>query len=167
MVVEEDLFTDDLGDEETHRLVGEFVFGEVGRALGQLGEDLLEYVLDVGVVLGGDGEHRGGWQLLFPVFHSFLHAFLVGEVDLVDQHEDGGLGAFQPFDGLLLDLLVGDIDHEEDEVGVDEGDVDELVHDLVHLVGWIFDDARGVGEDDLEVVAVDDAEDAVSRGLGL
>ena len=73
----------------------------------------------------------------------------------------------QSFHGLFLYLLVGNVHHKEDEVGIDQGYVDELVHHFVHLVGGVFDDTRGVRKDDLEIVAVDDAEDAMTGGLRL
>ena len=85
--------------------------------------------------------------------------------DFVDEDKNGYLGGFQSFNSLFLNLFVGDVDHKKNEVGIDEGNVDELVHHLMHLVGGVFDDAGRVGKDDLEVVAVHDAEDTVPCGL--
>ena len=110
-------------------------------------------------------ENSGIWQDFAPLFNGLLDLFLRRKVNFVDEHKDGDVGGFQTFHGFFFNLFVGDVDHEKDEVGVDEGHVDELVHHLVHLVGRVLDDAWGVAEDDLEVVAVDDAEDAVTRGL--
>ena len=126
---------------------------------------MLEDELHVGAILCRKRENGGGGQRLAPKRHGLFHLLLGGKVDFVDEDEHGDVGGLEPLDGLFLYLLVGDIDHEEDEVGVDEGHVDELVHHLVHLVGRVLDDAGGVGEDDLEVVAVHDAQDAVACGL--
>ena len=99
------------------------------------------------------------------MFNGLFHSFLRRQIDFVNEHKDRDVDGLQSFDGLFLDFLVGDVDNEEDEVGIDEGHIDELIHHLVHLVGRVFDDAGRVGEDDLEVIAVHDAEDAVARGL--
>ena len=59
LVVEQYLFTNDLGDEETHGAVGELVFWEIGWALRQLLQDLLEDELHIGVVLCREREYGG------------------------------------------------------------------------------------------------------------
>lgn len=58
---------------------------------------------------------------------------------------------------------VGDV---EDDVGIRQGAVDEFHHRLLEFVGG-FEDPRGIGVDDLEVVARYDTHDSVTGSLGL
>ena len=53
-----------------------------------------------------------------------------------------------------------------EKVGILKCAAHESHHLLMKLVMGV-DDARGVGIDNLEVVAIDDAHDAVARGLSL
>ena len=102
-----------------------------------------------------------------PFFHQRLKRLGGREVDLVDDHQCGQAAAADALHdlGRAVALLhgVGDV---EDHVGVDEGARDELHHRLLELVRRL-EDARRVGVDDLEIVARDDAHDAVARGLRL
>lgn len=89
------------------------------------------------------------------------------EVDFVDDHQRRDAARTDALEdvGRAVALLdgVGDV---ENHVGVGDGPRDELHHRLLQLVGG-FEDARRVGVDNLEIVARDDAQDAVARGLGL
>ena len=91
----------------------------------------------------------------------------IREVDLVDDDDGGDCAVADVFEdrGSAVRLLdgVGDV---EDDVGIAEGPVDEFHHRLLEFVGG-FEDARGVGVDDLEVVAGDDTHDAVAGCLSL
>ena len=166
LIVEKELFADDFADEEAHGAVGEFVFGEVGGILGQEVEDVVEDGVDVEPFGSGAGDDDGTGDLVLPVGYLVLDGLLVAEVDFVDGQDDWGL-AFDDFgEHLLVFEGLANLGDQQEEVGVLEGTVDEAHHLLVELVVGV-DDAWGVGVDDLEVFAVDDAHDAMAGGLGL
>ena len=168
LVVEaQDLFADDFRGEEPQRLVRERVFGVEGRAFGQQVENRPEHALDV-EALPGRYRHdprRGNLRLPFP--DQRVERRRRREVDLVDDHDRRDAAAVDAVDdpGRAFALLdgVGDVEYH---VGVGQRARDELHHRLLQFVRG-FEDARRVGIDDLEVVARDDAHDAVARGLRL
>lgn len=166
LVVEEYLLAHDLADEEPHRLVGELAVGVIGGVLGQHGQYGVEDAADVESLGGGAGDDHGTWYLLLPAVYTLLYGLLVGEVYLVDDDEYGGLGSLQVVQQLLVLDGFANLGDEEQQVGVLQGGADIGHHLPVQLVGRI-DDARGVGVDDLEGVAGDDAHDALARGLCL
>ena len=156
LVVEEYLFADDLADKEAHRLACELAVRIVGRMLGEHSKYGVKDARQVESFGGGAGnDHRAGYQLL-PVVDFLLHEFLVRKVYLVDYKQYRHLR----LDYLLLKGLVfqrlAELGHDKEEVGVLEGCADEAHHLLVELVGRI-DDTWGIGVDDLEVIACNDA----------
>lgn len=167
IVVEEYLLADDFGDEEAGGLVGPLVFVEVGRGRGQEFLDAAHDVINVEACLGGDGEYLGRGQGFVPRGDEVFKRLLVGYVDFVDEQEYGHLHA-----GYLLEkvlVLVGLLHHVgdvEEHVGVLEGALGEGEHLFLKLVVGL-EHAGGVAEDYLCVGFVDDAHDAVARGLGL
>ena len=62
--------------------------------------------------------------------------------------------------------LLIDVRHHEQDIGILEGRFDKLHHAFLKLVSGV-EHAWGVAVDNLVVVFVDDAHDAVARGLGL
>ena len=167
VVVEEYLLAHDLGDEETGGLVGPLVLVEVGGMVGQELTDALEYVIDVEAVEGRDGEYLGLGQCLVPEGDRLFQRLLVREVYLVDEHEDG-----HPETGYLLEeigVLVGGLHHVgdvEQDVGIHQCALGELEHLLLQFVVGL-EHPGGVGEAYLHVGGVEDAHDAVARGLRL
>nr|GFC83792.1 hypothetical protein [Tanacetum cinerariifolium] len=113
------------------------------------------------------GQHVGGvGQLLFPVGQLGFHVFLAGLVYLVDQHVNGRvLGFAQALDHGLFVVLFVDVGDEQYYIGIFQGRVHEGHHGVVQLV-FGLDDAGRIGINQLEISAVEDAQDAVARGLG-
>ena len=166
LVIEQQFLADDFADKETHGAVGELVFGEVRGILGQEVENVVEDGVDVEPFGGGAGNDDGTRDLVLPVSYLVLDGLLVAEVDFVDGQDDRSL-TFDDFsEHLLVFEGLANLGHQQEEVGVFEGAIDEAHHLLVQLVVGI-DDAGGVGIDYLEVFAIDDAHDAVAGGLGL
>ena len=90
---------------------------------------------------------------------------LVAFVNLVDEQKHGYGHLPYLVEEVLIFLGVfhhiGDV---EQDIGIGEGTLREGQHHLLHLVVG-FQHTRGVGKDDLHVFRVDDAHDAVTRGL--
>ena len=92
LVVEEQFLSDYLADKETHGAVGKFVFGEIGRVFGQELEDVVEDGVEVEPLRGRGWNDDGTGNLVVPIGHLLVHLLLVGEVDLVDDKDDGRVG---------------------------------------------------------------------------
>ena len=69
--------------------------------------------------------------------------------------------------GVVVLVFFVNIGDEQQQIGILEGGMGEAVHGLLHLVGWVFDDARRIREDHLEIIAAHDADDAVAGRLRL
>ncbi len=168
LVVEaQDLLADDLRGEEAQRLVRERILGIVGGAFGQQLQNRLEEPFEVEALAGRDRHDARRGELRLPLLDQRVEPCRVREVDLVDDDDgrDAALAYLSDDFGRAVALLdgVGDV---EDDVGVRHGPRDELHHRLLQLVGG-FENARRVGVDNLELLAGDDAHDAVARGLRL
>ena len=162
----QDLLPDDLGDKEAAAAVGECVLAEVRRALGQQFDDALHDVIDIEVLECAGGKDLGVGQQFFPLVDE-LHQFLIAleQVNLVDDQQDGYLLAGNAVkEVLILGRSLDNVGDIEQHVGVDEGAGRVLQHALLQAE-FGLEDAWGVAEDDLVIVAIDDAHDAVSSGL--
>ena len=147
--------------------MGEGVFLKEG---GRGGEQLLyaaHQVVEIETVLGRYRYDFGLRQSAFPVFDQrFELRLILQQVDLVDDenHRNGflryALEKFRVFVGSLYH--VGNV---EQNVGIGQGRLGEVEHRLLQLVvGREY--PRCVGIDDLHLVGIDDAHDAMSRSLG-
>ena len=106
-------------------------------------------------------------QYVPPLIDQLLQFVRCRQVDFIDNEDCFNPAAedlvhkFVPMFGTLG--YVGDV---KDDVSVLEGPLHHLHHRLVKLVIG-FQDTRRIGIDDLEVVAVDDTQNPVARGLRL
>ena len=166
-VVEEDLLPQDLRGEEAEVLVGELVLVEPGRGFRQAAGNGLQDALQVEFLLGRDGDDLRLRELLLPPLHQLDDLLLGGDVDLVDDHDDRAFHPAELLDvGLVLVALLHRVGDVQDDVRVADGGVHEVQHALLEPVVGLQDAGR-VGIDDLVVLPVDDAHDAVARGLRL
>ena len=167
IIIEENLLTHDFCDEEAGRFVGPLVLVEIGRVVGEEFLDALQHIADIELVQGTDREDFGLGQGFVPQGNLLLQGLLVGEVNLVDEHQDGHFqfGHFLKELGVLVRRFhhVGDI---KQDIGIDEGALGELEHLLLELVVG-FEYAGSVGKADLHLGRVEYAHDAVARGLCL
>lgn len=103
------------------------------------------------------------------VFEELL--FCAKFFGFIDKGEEGELRVLEslfhvigPWEVILPVLLVGGIQNEEVNVGVFHAFFDTFHHAFLEFIGG-FDDARGVGENELVVVVVKKAQDSVAGCL--
>ena len=94
-------------------------------------------------------------------FDNVKNTFFIDNEDCFNPAAEDLVHKFVPMFGTLG--YVGDV---KDDVSVLEGPLHHLHHRLVKLVIG-FQNTRRIGIDDLEVVAVDDTQNPVARGLRL
>ena len=96
LVVEQYFLAHYLADEEAHGAVGQLILREVGGMFGQALEDKVEYLVDVEAFGGRAGHDDGARYLGLPIGNLLLYGGLVGEVNLVDDEDDGRIGVDDP-----------------------------------------------------------------------
>ena len=84
LVEQQNLFADNFRDEETHRSVGQFVLGKIGRIFGKEIHDMVENLINIEALGSRTGNHQGARYLLLPVVDFCRDGGLVGEVYLID-----------------------------------------------------------------------------------
>ena len=126
---------------------------------------------------GGNGDDFGVGQTLMPLFDKPDKCGLIDEVHLVQDHDDtrlwgGGVVGLRGHGLHLLEellVLLGALDRVgeiQEDIGVNEGALAECQHRLVEF-GYGFEHTGRIAEHDLHVVGVDDAHNAMTRGLCL
>ena len=112
LIVEEDLLTDDLGDEEARGAVGQCVLLEVWRRGRDEAVDALLLGLEIVVDEGRDGDDLRLRKLLVPALHELDELILSREVYLINKEE---YGALDPTDALEEEfILIGRLDRVGD-----------------------------------------------------
>ena len=102
-----------------------------------------------------------------PKLQRFQHFILVALVHLVQQQQRLSFETLRPVQHFFRSLRRLPQFHQHDQdVGIGQRLVHRLHHALVHLVLRI-ENARRIAQDQLVVVAVEDAQDPVARGLRL
>ena len=102
-----------------------------------------------------------------PQLDDFFQFLLVAEVNLIDKHQHGyGHLAHLLQKVLVLVGLFHHVGDVEQHVGILQRRLGEGEHGLLQFVVGLKDTGR-VGEDNLHVVGVENAHDAVARGLRL
>ena len=166
--LEVELFARHLGGDHAVGGVAELVRGEVPRAFGHGGG---EVVLEVGdAVAGGGGDHedRFGREPQRECLGEGEEVVLLGDVGLVEDEDEGFGAAFDPGEGVFhagADFR-GGVDDEEQAVGRfgafpcggDHGAVEAAVG---------LEDAGGVDEEELRFALDGDAHQAGAGGLRL
>ena len=168
VVGHEDLLAHDLGDKEAAAAVGEGILAEVGRALGQQLDDALHDVVHIEVLERAGGEDLGVGQELLPLVDD-AHQVIVAleQIDLVDDQQDGDvLLGHAVEEVLILGGRLDDVGDIEQHVGIDERAGRVLEHALLQPE-FGLEHAGRVAEHNLVILTIDDAHDAVARGLCL
>ena len=167
VVVEQNLLADNLRDEEACGLVRELVLIEERRRVGQQLLDAAHEHVDAELVLRRDGENLGVWQQRVPALHGVAERLLVALVNLVDEQQHGYCHVLHLVEEVLVLLgVLHDVGDVEQHVGILQRRLRECEHRLLELIVRL-EYAGRVREYDLRVFFVDDAHDAVARGLRL
>ncbi len=163
------LLAHDLGGLELVRAVGQLVFGEVRRRLGQVAGDRRGQLFDVAALQRRQrhdlGEGRTPAQLLDERQQPLLREHFVG---LVEHQDDRPALLHQLVEHALI--FVGPAQRLDDEhvhVGVLQRSQRRAVHVTVHRAAGARVQAGRVDEDHLRGGSRQDAEDAVPRRLRL
>ena len=100
-----------------------------------------------------------------PCGYELLKVALIGEVDFVDEQEDGYVELLYLLDELGIFVgLFHHIGNVKQHIGVLKRTFGEGEHRLLEFVVGL-EHTGGVGEHNLRIVGVDDAHDAVACGL--
>ena len=165
---EDGFFAHDFGGEETFGLVGELVGREMRRGFGQAREPGIDEVEAAGAGERGNGENFGELEFLVVAFDQREEQMLGDAVHFIQQQVHGTVKTLNPFDGeavagAVVDGRVGD---EAEDVNAFEGVLEFVHHHAAEDVSGLVDAGR-VYQDDLGVVAIQDALNAIAGGLGL
>ena len=171
IIVAQDLLTDDLRHEEAGRLVRQLVLAKVSRTLGQQFHDALHQHVGTELIGSRDRKYFRIGQQSVPLLHKVAQlrsdVLALQHVNLVDEQQHGNLHLphFLQEVGVLLRLFyhVGDI---QQNIRIGQSRLRELQHILLHLIVRL-QHSRRVRKHNLTIVGVDDAHDAMTRGLRL
>ena len=134
--------------------------------LGQALKDEVEDFVHVEAFGGRTGDDHGARYLLLPIGNLLADGGLVAEVYLVDDQQHRHIAIDHTLQHLPVLEGLAHLGDQQEQVGVLQGGAHEAHHLLMQLVGGI-DDAGGVGVDNLEIISVDDAHNALAGGLRL
>ncbi len=164
----ERLLPDQLGDLHLLRQVGALLGGEVRRPLGQQRHELVAQLAHAVAGLGADRMQRV--ELTEPRAHGHLRCDVtrLEPVDLVERDHDGDAELEDPRgdEAVTRPDTVAGVEHEQHAVHVLEGRVHRALHVLGERIPRPLEPGQ-VGEHELPVGAVDDAEDPPPRRLRL
>ena len=162
----ENFFAEELGSEETLRLVSEKISGKIRRGFGEMGDETVEQQRQAVAGERGDGDDSGEVALAGERVNERKESGLGNEVNLVGKQEARAAETAGVFEG---SAVVGAERHAGIEQDGEDIDAVESHFDFFHHLAA----ERGVGlvqagrvdEYDLSVGAVDDALDAIAGGL--
>ena len=167
VVVEQNLLADYLRHEEACWFVGQLVLVEERRRVGQKLLNAAHEHVDAKLVLGRYGKNLGIGQQRVPLLNGVAECLLVALVNLVDEqkHRNGHLLHLIKKVHVLLWIL-HNVSHIEQHIGILQCRLREGEHRLLQLVVG-FQHTWSIRENYLGIVLVDNAHDAVTRGLRL
>ena len=162
------LFPDQLGNDQSLGLIGHHVVGIILRSLGKKFFDLIEQSLNVGTVGGADRDDRREIPPRGVFGDDRQYLFALDQIEFVDDEHDGAIGRLQTLEDIFLaaaEFLIG-VDDEQDHIDLLESALRRLEHVLAQLKFGLMN-ARGVEENDLRVVDGQDALNARTSSLRL
>ena len=167
VVIKQNLLADNLRDEEACRLVRPLVFAEVGRRIRQQFLHPLHHIIHVELRLGRNGNHFRPGQERRPLLDGLHQLLLVRQVYLVDEQQDRHFHLRHLVDEVaMLVRRLHHIRHIEQHIRIRQSRRREVQHRLLQFVDGL-QHARRVREDNLHVVRIIDAHNAVARRLRL
>lgn len=164
---EDGFFADDFGGEEAFRLVRELIGGKMWRSFGQARKPGTDQVETAGAGESADGKNFGEFEFLAVAIDHRQEQLLGDAVHFIEQQVHRAVKALEPFDGEFIAAaeVDGSVGDEAEDVNAFESVLEFVHHHAAEDVFW-FVDARSIYEDDLGVVAIEDALNAVAGGLG-
>ena len=110
----------------------------------------------------------GDGGAFFPPARHVVDALGLYEVFFIEHQNYRRGTAFEHFkNGIIVFQFFRQVVHEQHHIGVLYRTFHEAVHGFVHAVGGFFDVSGRIGEYNLEIVAREDANQSVPRGLWL
>ena len=164
--MQQNLLTNQFGNEKAHGTISEGIFREIGRIEGQQGNNAVAQLINVKPFEGRDGKNVRIGKDRLPIGACLLGLRLIIFIYLVNDQNNRNPCFFYILHQFLIIASLPAFDKIKDDVSILKGVGNEAHHHFLHHVGRI-EHAGKIGIDDLEVVAVDDTLDAVSCGLRL
>ena len=87
VVVEQNLFPDNLIHEETGRLVRPLILSKIRRRIGQQFFDSLHHIVHIELRCSRNRNNFGLGKQFFPIFHQLYQFFLICKIYLIDEQE--------------------------------------------------------------------------------
>ena len=168
IVVKEKFLTDNLGDKEAGRLIGERILPKERRIHRKQFHDTLLEIVDIEVLCRTCREYLSVWQTVVPLFHKrFQFAIPFEEVNLIDhqQYRHFLLGHTVK-EILILFRILHNVSDVKKYIGISERTFREFEHRFLKLV-FRFQHTRSVGIYNLILGSVDNTHDTVACGLRL
>jgi len=88
IVVEQNLFPDNLIHEETGRLIRPLILSKIRRRIGQQFFDPLHHIVYIELWCSRNRNNFGLGKQLFPFFHQLYQFFLICKIYLIDEQEN-------------------------------------------------------------------------------
>ena len=162
------LLADDLGNDQSLRLIGNHVVGVIFRTDRQEFFDLVEEIVDVGSVRRADRNDRRETSPRGVFGEDRQQFFAIEQIDLVDDQNHRTLGRLQPLENVFLaaaEFFIG-VDHKQNYVDFFQRTFRRAEHVFAELE-LRFMNAGRVEENHLRVVDCQNALNARARRLRL
>ena len=144
IVIEQNLFANDLTDKKFGGLVRQLVLVKIRRTVGQELLNAFEQHVHAKLIGSRNGKNLGIGQQRMPLLHQLAYGLLVARINLVDDQDDRNGHRPHLFKkvGILLRVF-HHISYIQQDVSVGQGRFRESQHVFLHLVIG-FQHARGV-----------------------
>ena len=167
VVIKQNLLTNNLAHEEACRFVGQLILFEIGWRVGQQLLDAFQQHVNTKFVGSRDGQNLRIGKQRVPLLDKVAKRLLVAHINLVDEQQNRNLHLRHLLQEIHVLLgVLHHIGHIEQHVGISQRTLRERQHHLLHLVVGL-QHTRRIAEDNLHVISVHNAHDAMTRCLSL
>ena len=168
-VVQKDFFPNHFSRKKPFGLVRQFVFWKIRWVQRQQFKNTVKYLLGIGLVERRNRNNGRRVKFFLPIRYFLLDLLVSGLVNFIDKYDYRAVGAGQGCERVVFVVFFKNIGHKQHHVSIFERAVHKFHHGFVELVHGL-DNARRVRINQLKlgivVNTVQDAHDAVARGLG-